>query len=271
MPTQVNITEEEEVEVLGTTPGKKQDSEEDQDSSSEEEDVEDASSVTTEVVKPPSKFDPTAYIDLTSRDICRAVYTVSFRSQKKRVKLVCGRVGCRFHTETEERAKGRFYIRQSRGGFDHGRADLPSLTKKEFEESYDEFAAKFEKDIGSISQEQTVEFETDDSEKEKVPSTPKDPPMSAFAKAISSFVSPKSTTPKKSVTVDEGATTYVNRKANSDGETPPFRRPVSSTGSSPTVGKGKSHGMQALPWLSTTRLIGNSVVSGAPRPRRSSG
>ncbi len=232
MPTQKIITEEEEVEVLGTTPGRQGDSDEDQGSTSGEEEGEDANSVTTEVVKPPTKFDPTAYIDLTSRDICRAVYTVSFKSQKKRVKLVCGRVGCRFHTEAEERAKGRFYIRQSRGGFDHGRADLPSLSKREFDEAYDEFAAQFQKDIGSISQEQTIEFEEKEDDKKKAPTTPSDPPMSSFARAFSSFVSPRSATPKKSITVEEGATVTPKksvtvdegattiRKANSDSEAP---------------------------------------------------
>ena len=218
MPTQYTITEEEEVEVLGTKPGKQRDSDEEKGSSTGEDDGEDAdaNSTTTEVVKPPTKFDPTAYIDLTSRDICRAVYTVSFRSQKKRVKLVCGRVGCRFHSDTEERAKGRFYIRQSRGGFDHGRADLPSLSKREFEEAYDEFAAQFQKDIGAISQEETIEFEKQDADKKEAPTTPSNPPLSSFARAFSSFVSPRSATPKKSVTVDEGATTH--RKADSDNE-----------------------------------------------------
>ena len=240
MPTQYTVTEEEEVEVLGTTPGKRRDSDEDQGSSTGEEEGEDSNSVTTEVVKPPTKFDPTAYIDLTGRDICRAVYTVSFRSQKKRVKLVCGRVGCRFHNDVEERAKGRFYIRQTRGGFDHGRADLPSLTKREFEEAYDKFAVQFQQDIGSISQEQTVEFEEIDAAEKKAPTTPSNPPMSSLARAFTSFVSPRSATPKKSVTVDEGATT--SRKANSDSEAPSHSTP------SIIYGLESTHGERKITW-----------------------
>ena len=122
MPTELLVEETSDPEGSdGSIPQEKDPSSED--SSSED----GGTQMTTVVEAPTGPFDPTAYIDLTGKDICRADYPVSFGTQKKRVKLVCGRTECKFHWNATNREKGRFFVQQSRGGIDHGRADLPSF------------------------------------------------------------------------------------------------------------------------------------------------
>ena len=237
MPTLQDV----EVEVVGVAKGPpKQGDLKDDDEESEEtasQTSENEGSHSTEVVQAPTgPFDPTIYIDLTGRNICRAIYPVSFKSQKKRVKLVCGRTNCQFHHNSTDRAKGRFFIRQPKGGVDHGRADLPSLSKKEFEIEYDKFATRFEKDVAAQGAEEEIVFESDTDKETTTPAATNSPFLQEAADAIrlESNVdkgttnpaatkrpppSPEETTPattkppppspyQKSAHIDLGATTY---------------------------------------------------------------
>ena len=164
MPTEKIIIDEVEVEsTRHETPNPRQSSG-DIDNALETEAQEDSESVKSNISEPVSivegQFDPTQYIDLTGKSVCRAVYPISVGNQKRRIKLVCGRTGCSFHKgTTNERARGRFYVRQSKGGIDHGRADLPSLTKKEFDEAYDAWSARFHRDVQRSQPEEEIEFE----------------------------------------------------------------------------------------------------------------
>ena len=89
-------------------------------------------------------FQPMSYIDLTGRDVCRAIYKSRFEGQRSPVPLVCGRVDCSYHRNVrkEDRAEPAFYVRQSRRGVDHGRHDLPAYPVDEFEEAVAEYNLK---------------------------------------------------------------------------------------------------------------------------------
>ena len=89
------------VEDASDSEGSKRSSLQEKDQVSKDSSSDDGGSqVTTAVEAPKGPFDPTAYIDLTGKDICRAVYPVSFGTQKKRIKLVCGCTECKFHWNT---------------------------------------------------------------------------------------------------------------------------------------------------------------------------
>ena len=104
MPTELLVEETSDPEGSdGSIPQEKDPSSED--SSSED----GGSQMTTVVEAPTGPFDPTAYIDLTGKDICRAVYPVSFGTQKKQLKLVCVCTECKFHRKATKREKGRFF------------------------------------------------------------------------------------------------------------------------------------------------------------------
>ena len=87
----------------------------------------------------PGTFHPSSYIDLTSRNICRAVYKVRINSTSGWIPLVCGRTDCSFHSNAKDFGSPRIYVRQPKGQLHHGRMDLPSYSKKEFKEKVEEF------------------------------------------------------------------------------------------------------------------------------------
>ena len=192
MPTELLVEEPSDSE------GSKRSSLQEKDQVSEDSSSDDGESqVTTVVEAPTGPFDPTAYIDLTGKDICRAVYPVSFKSQKKRIKLVCGRTDCKFHRNATTREKGRFFVRQSKGGVEHGRADLPSFSKAEFKEKHDKFIARLDAEIAAKAHEEVIFEKIETPKKNKLFSDQKSPPLSSAAKKPH---------------FDLGATTFFTRK-----------------------------------------------------------
>ena len=105
MPTLEEVVDE-EIKVVGISPGKERDDDDSSQATDPHSDAENSQG--TVVVKAPTgPFDPTLWIDLTGKGVCRAVYPVSFGSQKKRVKLVCSRTNCKFHQNATLRQEAR--------------------------------------------------------------------------------------------------------------------------------------------------------------------
>lgn len=87
----------------------------------------------------PGVFNPSAYIDLTGKDMCRAIYKTRINSTSGWIPLVCGRTDCSFHANAKDFGSPRIYHRQPKGNLHHGRMDLPSYSTKEFKDKVTEF------------------------------------------------------------------------------------------------------------------------------------
>ena len=108
MPTLEEVVDE-EIKVVGVSPGKER-TEDDSSQDNEQRSDAENSQGTTVVKAPTGPFDPTLWIDLTGKGVCRAVYPVSYGSQKKRIKLVCSRTNCQFHRNATQRLEARYYV-----------------------------------------------------------------------------------------------------------------------------------------------------------------
>ena len=137
---------EEEVKFMGSRSPKEPPRADSPSTSEDEDDEKDGSGHDSEetplvTLKGPGLFDPNAYIDLTGRKCCRAVYKAKINSTSGWFPLVYGRTNCTYHSKATEFAPPKIYVRQPKGSLEHGRMDLPSYSAKEFAERLKKYEA----------------------------------------------------------------------------------------------------------------------------------